>query len=137
MNGRYEIVTTVTGRPGTPDFSDRAGAVVLGALDIDPFWSNRHVGAGSVYMGSWYGVAVHRRKSVYARSSMGGSLHVIYSMSGTSGPFTGTLSSSRLGPGSSFLTSFEHPVRFVRAAVRVGDTGSGKGTLSAAISRQT
>ena len=116
---------------------DRGDRVGGRSFDVIHRWSNRHIAAGSLYVGSWDGTTAYARKAMYARSSMGGSLHVIYSMSGTSGPFTGTLSSSRLGPGSSFLTSFEHPVRFVRAAVRVGDTGSGKGTLSAAISRQT
>lgn len=101
-------------------------------------WDRRHAGKGSTYVGSWQNVSQFQTKTLAVLSSMAGSLFTVVGALGTGvGGLTGTYDRQDLSAGTYRMISFTEAVRFVKPIVLVGSVGSGKGSLSLAVLRQT
>lgn len=92
---------------------------------------SKHTAVGSHYPGSWEDVSRYRVKTYHVLSSLAGSLFLVGGVTGT-GPstgFTGTMYKVDLEAGTTLTASFTESIQYVRAIVRTGSVGSGKGTL--------
>ena len=89
-----------------------------------------HTAVGSHYVGSWEDVSPFLTKTYAILSSKHGSLFLVTGALGTHQQgLTGTTYRVQLGAGSMQATSFTDAFQWARPIVRIGSTGSGKGTL--------
>ena len=89
-----------------------------------------HTAAGSHYPGSWEDISQFRTKTYSVWSSQHGSLYIITGALGTyQQGLTGTTYSVQLPSGSFEAASFTEVFQWARAIIRIGSTGSGKGTV--------
>lgn len=144
MPGTFSRISYVarTGTvPGTIQrvaYTARVGTVGERTFGGTALWNNRHIGVGSTYVGSWQYIAPYYMKTISVLSTLAGSIFLVVGATGT-GPTrnTGTLNKTDLGAGTFASLSFTEHYQYIRPIVRTGSVGSGKGSLSVSVLRQS